>query len=414
MKIVLSTLPREGEFVNWQTNKKLIPQDLRYMPLGILSLASNLPPEHEVVLLDAASRNWSIDETVERIETEKPDVLGLSSLTRRVWAMNEILRKTTTPYKVVGGPHATNYAHQILEAGADAVFVGQLADKEFAGALETRPTGVVPCNSQINDINFPRRDLLDLDFYFFKGEGMFKAERRLPMFSSIGCPNRCTFCNVQSKKMQYKNPQIILDEMQYLYSLGIRSIHVLDDNFNLRASHINGILDEMEGRGFSCEWSGRGQVKTDLTLVPRLAKKNFRRIHVGIEALDDKILASWYKNQTVSDVERFCETMVRNNIDIFSFFITGSPLETEQYRMSLPQRIRDLGIKYPFFMMLFPEPNTEYYASLLRDGFYSRDYWAEFMRSPVPDFEIPYPYGESRKQELMDYNEWLINSFKKV
>ena len=71
-KIVLSTLPLEGESINWTTPPYFDPTRVnKYMPLGILSLASNLPKKHEVVILDPSSNGWTIDETIEKIEQEK-------------------------------------------------------------------------------------------------------------------------------------------------------------------------------------------------------------------------------------------------------------------------------------------------------------------------------------------------------
>lgn len=83
--------------------------------------------------------------------------------TRRVYALNQILKKTSTPYKAVGGPHVTYYAKQILNRGAEAAFVGPLADLEFRQAVESLPKGIINCNTKINDIKFPRREFLNID-----------------------------------------------------------------------------------------------------------------------------------------------------------------------------------------------------------------------------------------------------------
>lgn len=412
-KVVLSTTPSEGEFVDWTTPKHFAPKTDKYLPLGILSLASNLDSDVDVVILDPSSEGWNIEKTIERINQEEPDVLGLSVPTRRVYAMNKILAATSAKYKAVGGPHATYYSEQILKSGADAVFVGQLADNEFRYAVKNFPKGVIKCNTKINDIAFPRRELLDVSSYFPKTSVLFKAENRLPMFSSVGCPNHCLFCNVQEKKVQRKSSQIVLDEMQYLTSLGCGSVHILDDNFNVSANHVHGILNEMQKRGYHTEWSGRGQVRMDLGLVGRLAESGFKRIHVGLEALDDNILRFFGKNQNVEDIEKFCKAMNENHIDILGYLISGSPVETEEYRKIFPDRIRELGINYPFFNILFPEPNTKYYEALLKDGTYKKDYWAEYMENPTPYFEIPYPYGEAKKAEVLAFNDHLINEFKK-
>ena len=62
--------------------------------------------------------------------------------------------------------------------------------------------------------------------------------------------------------------------------------------------------------------------------------------------------------------------------------------------------------------MLFPEPNTEYYSSLLKDGFYKEDLWAKFMQNPVPNYQIPYAYGETKKQEVLGFADEMIERFK--
>ena len=410
MKIVLSTLPTEGEYVNWTTSKDFTkdPKVVKYMPLGIISLASNM--EHDVKILDPPSEGWTINQTIEQIENENPDVLGLSAITRRAYSLKQILERINVPYVAVGGPHTTYYPDLILRQGANAVFVGQLADNEFAH-IEEKPKGIISCNTKIGDITFPKRDLLDFEKYFYKGKVLFEAEKRMPMFSSVGCPNKCTFCNVQSKRIQYKDPKKVVDEMEYLYSLGSRSIHVLDDNFNINKKHLEGIIDEKLKRT-DVEWSGRGQVRMDLSLSPKLADSNFKRIHVGFEALDNNHLIFFNKPQRVKDIEKFCKSMNKSNIEMLGYFILGSIMDTSTYIKSLPGKIRDLNIKYPWFNVLFPEPNTEYYSQLLDHGLYKKDHWGEFMENPTPNFQIPFPQGERAKEQVMAYHNQLVEEFK--
>ncbi len=411
-KILLTTMPAEGEFVDWTTPKFFMPKGNKNVPLGILSLATNLSDDYEIVILDPSSEGWTIDQTIEKIESEKPDILGLSVVTRRVYAMTEILRRTSAPYKVVGGPHTLYYSEKVLQKGADAVFIGPLAELEFAKAVKELPKGVIQCNTQINDIKFPDRTLINIEDYFPKISVLFKAPNRLPMFSSIGCPNNCNFCNVQTKKVQFKNPKTIVEEMKHLYSVGCRSVHILDDNFNINKNHVQEILDEMDRQNFSVELSGRGQVRMDFDLAPKLAAHNFKRIHVGIESLNEKTLEFFRKNNSLAEIKSFCEVMNKNNIDILGYFILGAPTDDEKYLAELPEMIRKLGIKYPYFNILFPEPNTDYYQSLLKEGFYKKDYWAEYMKNPTPYFEIPYPYGERRRKEIIEYVNNIIEEFK--
>jgi radical SAM superfamily enzyme YgiQ (UPF0313 family) len=413
MKIVLTTLPREGEFVHWATSLKIAPLSVKHIPLGLLSLASNIKGNHEVVIFDPPLRGLSIDETIEKIQSLNPDVVGITAVTRRTYALRQMLKKLKVPYIAVGGPHASYYADTILKWGANSVFIGNLADQEFNDAINGKlPIGVVKCNTDINSIKFPNRNLINIKDYIFEGKVLFTAKNRLPMFSSIGCPNRCTFCNVQSKKVIFKNASIIIQEMLHLKSLGCGSVHILDDNFNISNTHVESILHELEKVKWNMEWSARCQVNMNFDFVPRLAVTGFKRIHVGFESFIPDILKSFRKAQNIELMSKFCETMNTNNIEILAYLVIGSPLETNEHRKILTDKIKEFNIKYPFFNVLFPEPNTEYYSSLLKDGFYKEDLWAKFMQNPVPDYEIPYPYGETKKQEVLGFSDEMIERFR--
>ena len=412
MKILLMTLPNEGEFINWITSIKLTPDEIKYLPLGILSLASNISKKHEVILLDTTNPHLTIEQTAHKIELIKPDILGISVVTRRIYALYKLLKLIHVPYIVAGGPHCTYYAKDLIKWGVNTVFVGNLADIEFSKSIESTPLpiGIIKCKTDINAINFPNRTLLNLDKYKFKGKVLFSADNRMSMFSSIGCPNKCVFCTVQSDLISYKNSIKVVDEMEYLHSLGCESVHLFDDNFNINRKHFREIVKELNRRKWTNEWSGRGQVNMDFEIVPELVATGFKRIHSGIEAIDDKILKWMKKPLNVATIQKFCEVMNKYNVDILGYFILGTPLETDVYRKTLLTTIHNLGIKYPFFNILFPEPNTHYYFSLIKDGWYKKDYWADFMKNPSPQYEIPYPYGREHKKEIFAYVDKLINT----
>lgn len=416
-KIVLVNMPDDKCLRDWRTPKyfKTAIGSTNHMPLGLLSLATSLGQNHEIIILDARNKGLTIDETIQRIEQEKPDILGFSANTMRVYALKEFLKRTSAPYKMVGGPHVNKYSGLTLRQGADAVFIGSLADLEFKEAVETMPKGIIRCNTKYNKIQFPDRTLIDYESYYPKEFVFFKSKNRLHMLSSIGCPQHCNFCNNIPSKMERKSIETIVNEMEHLYSIGSRSIHFMDDNFNVSEKYLNDILDEMDKRSFNVEWSGRGQARMSDKLAKRLFEHNFKRIHVGIEALDDKILRYFKKDSSVKQIDEFCNTMNKNNIDVLGFFIVGTPIETEDYLDKLPKRIKELGIKHAYIQILSPTPDSEYYRDLLEQGVYKTDIWAEYFENPVPDFQIPYPYSSKRLEELGKYidkieEEYILKS----
>lgn len=412
MKIILTTLPKEGSAIQWVTPKYFQPDDSKYIPLGLLSLATNIPQQHEIRVLDPRSTNWGLEETIKRIEEEKPDILGISTMSFSAYQMREVLHRTSASYKVVGGPHTTHNAEIILNQGADAVFVGQLADNEFAQAVESRPRGIIYCRTNINEIQFPDRGFIEIENYFPKGN-LFKSDKRMPMFSGVGCPHRCRFCDVQTRKVERKNPSSVLDEMSYLKAIGAGSIHVYEDNFNTDENYLKEVCNEMDKKGFYFEWSGRGEAKMTLDTAKMLAERGFKRIHVGIESFSDKTLRWFRKTLNYSQIQKFCANMNQANIDMVGFFIVGAPTETDEDKKIMFAKIKELNIKYPLVNILQPLPDTEYYQDLLRERVYKKDYWAEYIKNPTPDFMIPFPYGEAKWKEDADFVESLTYDFEK-
>lgn len=411
MKIVLATLPHEGEYKSWITPGITEPKGLKNIPLGLVSLATNAAEGNKITILDAFSEGWGIEETANIINNERPDAIGFSTVTRRIYSLYQLIKNTSAKWKIAGGPHATYHAEQLIEKGIDTVFVGALADSEFTQWTKNPVKGIIQCNTDINKIKYPDRSIVDYENYFFKGKVFFEANKRMPMFTSVGCPMRCKFCSVQSNKMHHKKANKVVEEMWYLKSIGVESIHFFDDNFNIDNKNVVEILDEMEKTGWNTEWSMRGQVKFDLSLISRMKKHGLKRIHVGIEALDNNILKWFNKKHAVDDVQKFCTAAKDSHIDILSYFIIGTPIESDEYIKSLPEKIRRLGINQPYINILFPQPDTEYYYELIKNNIYKYDIWNEYFKNPKPNFEIPSPFEKGKLETVMAKAEFIIKEF---
>ena len=415
-KIVLAVCPYEGEVQDRVVHRFYKPQAIKYMPLGLLSLAASLR-DYDVTIIDAASRGLTVDETVAAIEAAEPDILGLSAVTYRAWSMREILRRTSAPKKVVGGPHATFYSQQILEQGADAAFVGD-AEESFPQWIEDgcQPGVFRSKPVDLDSLPLPARDLVNIDDYrILDTEGLlFNAGNlRLPMFSSKGCPLRCTYCDVQQKQYFTKSPQRIIEEFRHMRDeLGATSIHVLDDAFNIRKDRVVEFCDLMQQNNLAdIDWSVRGVVEIKEHVVKALADAGCKRFHVGIEHLDDNVLTYFRRSHRLKHVQKFSELAAKYGITVLAYFIIGAPPETAAYREKLPEMIRDLGIRIPYFNVLTPLNQTPFYQGLLQDGTFKRDYWAEFANDPVRHFVIPNFRSPEEEREVQAARDSLIAAF---
>jgi len=401
-KILFVVMPYEGEVRDTVTAKFYKNSAVKYMPLGVLSVAACIPEGFEINVLDSASRGLDLQETIDEIEEYQPDVLGLSVVTYRAWAMIQILEKTTAPIKVVGGPHATYNHDIILGQGADAVFVGD-SEKIFPKWLNDGcPPGIFKSAPvDLDVIPFPARHIMNLEDYEIQANDdmLFSVGKlRLPMFSSKGCPLKCIYCDVQQKTFNFKSAERCVEEFKDMIQLGATSIHILDDAFNIRKERISSLANLLVENDIQVDWSARGTVETRKEVIVDLGNAGCKRLHVGIEHLDDKVLEYFKKAQRLKQIETFCELCNENDITILGYFIIGAPMETEEYRRSLPQRVEDIGIKLPYFNVLSPLAETPYYYQLLQDGTSKTDHWAEFCANPVKDFVMP--SGRSLEEDI--------------
>jgi len=420
MKVMLMTLPKKGQTKDFTTPSFYSSNPVRYIPLGILAVATSISAGHEIRILDADSWDLSIDETVRKINEFAPDVLGISAVTRKAFAMSEILRRANVPIKVVGGPHVTHYAKETMNLGADAIFKHD-GDRNFnewlnSGCKEGIYEDYI---KNIDTLPFIKREFpgFELEDYMLSGEDtqktLFKQRslRRLAMMSSKGCPFRCVFCDVQDKEFRFLSPQRVVDEMEHLLSCGANSIHILDDCFNTNRGRVIKICEEIKNRGLKFQWSGRGRAVLDEVTAEALRSAGCIRLHVGIESLDPEVLKWMNKRITIETSEEFCRTCNEYGIEIVAYFVIGAPMETREYRQELPYRIKDLGVKYPFFNILYPSANTKYYHQLMANGTYKTDYWQAFAEKPAPNFEIPFPRSQELQEELEETAEKCIKIF---
>lgn len=416
-KILLTVMPYEGEVLDRITARFYKNNAVKYMPLGVLSLAACIPVHYEVKILDAASRGLSLDRTLEEIEDYAPDVLGLSVVTYRAWAMTEILKRSSAPIKVVGGPHATKNHATILTQGARAVFVND-AEITFPTWLENGcPKGVFDGGQvDLSILPLPARHLLDLEEYRIEENDnlLFKVGAfRMPMFSSKGCPYACVYCDVQQKNFNFKSVDKCAEEFIELIRLGATSIHILDDAFNINKGRVSDLSKELIKRNINIDWSARGTVEVRESVIADLAAAGCKRLHVGIESLDDSILAYFKKSCRIKHIEIFCELCRKYSIDILGYFVIGAPGESDKYLNDLPQRIESLGIRLPFFNLLTPLAETPYYEELLREGKFKRDHWRDFCENPVRDFIIPETRSEEEEERLRLIIDDYVAFFKK-
>lgn len=403
-----------------------------FMPLGISYLAAALRQRWDLSVLDATAEGYNHEEDDvngfirfglsmaairERIEREQPDVVGVGCLYSPMWpVVKDILRlaKDVSPEIVtwVGGNHPTFMAERCLREDTDEIldFIvlgeGEQSSQELMAALEKgsgfeaidglayndlagQPV-VQPKTLQINDVDsiaFPARDLMPLDVYAkvnIPHMVLSRTKRNTPMFTSRGCPAKCTFCSstefwALGKRYRRRSTANIVAEMEEVIErYGISEFNMEDDNFTAHPKQTKELLRTIIDRKLNITWNAPNGIALwtlDDELIDLMAESGLQEIALPFESGDQETLKELVNKplrlkKAEEVVARIKERGIRHN----SFWIIGFPGQTRAQIEETLNYIPKLGLDAAHLFAAHPLPGTKMAEECFEKGYLPADY----------------------------------------
>lgn len=426
MKVLLINPPTTQTIVG--NNPTIIDQERGYNPpLGLLYVAAYLEKysSHTVEVIDAQAQEIDYKELSNIITTKQPDVVGITALTftildvlKTAKIVKECSRDILT---VLGGPHVFLYPQETIRfqdidyllLGEGEISFTQLIDSlNGNGNMEDIHGLVYKKNGQIIQTQSPHL-LTDLDILPFPARHLTKYQNYssllakgspiTTMFTSRGCPYRCSFCARPhlGKRFRARCAKNVVDEMQECIEMGIKEILIYDDTFTVNKQRSIDICKEIINRRLDIGWDIRARVNTmDEELLLYLKKANCQRIHYGVEAGTDKILKVLRKEITIQDVTSVFKMTKDIGISTLAYFMIGSPTETKEDILSTIEFAKRLKPDFVHITIFTPFPGTELYTEGLNQGVWKNDFWQEFAYAPSTEFVPKYWDKELSQEEL--------------
>ena len=169
------------------------------------------------------------------IVRQKPDAMAFSVYIWNVELIKAILpvikKDMPDALVIMGGPEVSYNAHDWLRqySAIDYIIVGS-GEAGFRRLLEENmdlPEPVIDIrNPPFREISFP---YCDTDFQDLKNRYLYYE-------SSRGCPYQCTYClsSRMDQKLEYRDPGMVMEELDYLMSNNPDYIKFIDRTFNAR------------------------------------------------------------------------------------------------------------------------------------------------------------------------------------
>jgi radical SAM superfamily enzyme YgiQ (UPF0313 family) len=361
-------------------------------PLGLMYMASYLrsdQPGHEIEILDLHCHRHPFDLLQKRLEVWDPQVVAISALTCEAESLHRIsaIARKINPETVVmvGGPHisaCTNDVEEDMNINVLVIGEGERAFTELIKRLSNRENiSGIPGTalrvdgkmewgapgellSDLDSIPFPAWDLVDIKKYSRMGRaGNTRRGRYMPIFTSRGCPYRCSYChNVFGKKFNYRSAENVVEEIkQIVDTLGITDIEIFDDAFNInhdRAKSICNMLLELD-LGLSLAFpNGVRADHLDREMVNLLARAGTTNLAVGVETASPELQKAIGKNLNLESAKKAITLADKAGIVTSGYFMLGFPDETAEQMQETIAYAESTDLFFASFFIVTPYPGT--------------------------------------------------------
>ncbi|MFA6064966.1 MAG: radical SAM protein [archaeon] len=407
-----------------------------YQPIGLAYAAAiyrNLGAQ--VDLIDANALKLTKEIVLEKLKTQKPDILSFDLHSAYTFFDNlEWIKyfKDNLGYKViilVGGFNFNLYPSEVMyhkeidfgllgQANTTAKQFMQFFEKKTSPrkiqGLVYRKNGKVIINKQpemfcnLEELPFPARDLIPMDKYysFISGRKNFTV-----MLSQIGCPFRCNFCAIAKVPFKQRSAKSVFEEILECYNkYKVREIDFFDGTFTANKKVVMELCQLIIDSKIDIAWSCRTRIdRVDDELLSIMAKSGCKRIYYGIESSDDKVIINICKDITISGVKVAIDKTRKYKIAPLGFFMIGNPGDTKEGFMKTVELAKSLNLEYAQFSRTIAKPKTEIDTKL--QGITKKDYWSDYLLGKVGEERLPNPWCNIPESEVEQLTKKAYLSF---
>jgi len=383
-------------------------------PLGLLYLSAYLrahSPQHHISICDARFKEYSFDQIERIILEERPDLLGITSFSMENKEAHEIAKRGKSHFPqmpvVVGGPYATSdYTQALSDTNIDIAVIGE-AERSFHQLVTALDGGGLSNGSAWTDVRelayrkngsivktemrefvenldelpYPAWDLVKLEEYFQR-RGTRKRtsfnqhqmkQRVLSIFTTRGCPYRCTYChNLFGKKLRKRSVENVIGELRLMKDkYGAEEVEIIDDIFNLDLDRAKQIFHRVIEEKLDFKFSFPNGLRTDRLddeILDLFKQGGVYRLVFAIESGTPRVQKLIKKNLDLEKAQSNIALASKRGFSMGGFFMMGFLDETEEEIWNTINFALQSKLQTAAFFIVTPFPNTEIWEEAQKLG----------------------------------------------
>jgi anaerobic magnesium-protoporphyrin IX monomethyl ester cyclase len=383
---------------------------------GLISLGSYLNDRtnHRATVVDFSFRrdHWK-DYFKQRIEQDKPDVIGIYTSTTFMNAVKMVIEEVREKYKlpiIVGGHHATISPDETLkDFDIDALCMndGEYALTEYLDRIEKGESleGLKGIYYKSNGKIFknPKRKLIsEIDTFPYQDWDLMDDMRTqlklwgmIPFAGTRGCTNNCIFCATHAMRkaavgdyFRPYNAKRLVDEVNHQYEKykdsGAFLAWFFDQVFTTNKTWLKEYTDEYIRVGLSekIHYSVFSRAEElDEDKANWLKESGCICIRIGVESGDSFQRNEVYEKNVSDEAIVNCVKLCKDKeMEITGFFMLGGPGETKEKLWKTFHFSKKIMLDTSTYLIWKPYPNTKAVDKLKEfGGVIHEDRWCEAL-----------------------------------
>ncbi len=390
MNILLLYPEYPNTFWSFKYALKFVMKKAPFPPLGLLTVASMLPKDWQVKLIDM---------NVEKLKDKDllwADFVFISAMSVQKKSADEVIKKCKEfKIKIVaGGPLFTSSPELFPDVDHFILNEAEITLPQFLKDLDEQNLQRFYTTNNWADISqtpLPRWDLVKLQKY-----------SSMNIQYSRGCPYDCDFCNITvlyGRKPRTKTKDQVISELQNLFDSGWRGpVFFVDDNFignkrKLKDEILPAIKNWMNEKQFPFWFNTEASINLadDDKLIQQMVDAGFNQAFIGIESPADESLEECNKTQNRNrNLIESINKIQNAGIDVQGGFIVGFDNDPKTIFDDLADFIQQSGIVTAMVGLLNAPIGTKLHKKLQNENRLLKDFTGDntdFSINFIPKLE---------------------------